>query len=279
MGLFSRKEKEVKLVELTQEQKDKHMMDVLNKFLDGSRYGGFAQNSKKWDDNLTKEQLAVLNDPQYSNIKFSINEFNESYNKIVDIQKEFQSNSNIMEICGIEISDFFWGTYNLMLELTYAVQSEIKELEDFKKVYNEIIEKQMKKMYYQAKCMEVILNNNVDQYDSYSESLYHNNKINKYMYLSPVSERVVKKLKVISNYKIGDNNNDINNGLKIAAGRAKDIKKEEQLKEQERSRNLNLRIQEQMFSDFRRAEEISQMIEESKKYQDSSSSISDNKTK
>ena len=265
MGLFSRKEKEVKPLELTQEQKDRYVMRIIHDIL---------INTNNWKNHFTDDELAVLNDQNYAGVRVRINEFDELYKKFNDVGQKYESNNYILSF-----HNFSKDSLSIIFDNS---SSEIITPKDFEIVYDELIKDQITKSYNQIKCMEILEDDDLDKFYDYSSHIKHNDYFNSLRVLSPETKKVIKRItdsKEIHSDFINSNNRIIKQCLQAANDHAKKLKNEEQIREQERIRKMNQEMNKAMFSSVRKVEEISQMIKESENYQDSSPSILDAKTK
>lgn len=265
MGLFSKKEKEVKPVELTQEQKDRYVMRIIHDIL---------INTDNWKNHFNEEELAVLHDQNYAGIRVRINEFDELYKKFNDVGQKYESNNYILSF-----HNFSKDSLSIVFDNS---SSEIKTPKDFEIVYDELIKDQITKSYNQIKCMEILEDDDLDKFYDYSSRIKHNDYFNSLRVLSPETKKVIKRItdsKEIHSDFINSNNRIIKQCLQAANNRAKKLKNEEQRMEQGRIKKMNEEVNTAMFSSVRKAEEISKMIDDSKKYQDFTPSTSNNKTK
>ena len=263
MGLFSRKEKEVKPLELTQEQKDRYVMRIIHDIL---------INTNNWKNHFTDDELAVLNDQNYAGIRVRIDEFDELYKKFNDVGEKYESNNYI--------SNFHNFSKDALGVIFDDSSSEIKTQKDFEIVYDELIKNQITKSYNQIKCMEVLENNDLDKFYDYASRIKQNEYYNRLRVLSPETQKVIKKIKdsnKINSDFFNSDNKLINQCLQKANNHAKKLKTDEEIREQERIRKMNQEMNKAMVSSVRKANEISAMINDS--YHGSNPSISDAKTK
>ena len=264
MGLFSRKVKEVQLSELTQEQKDRYAMRIIYDIL---------INPDNWKRHFTEEELAILEDQNYAGIRVRIDEFDELYNKFNEVGEKYESNNYIATF-----HNFSKDSLNVIFDDS---SYEIKTPNDFEIVYDELIKQQITKSYNQIKCMEVLEDNDLDKFYDYASRIKHNEHYNSLRVLSPETKKVIKRITDSQNIDSSILNSDnrlVQECLQKANNHVKKLKSEEQTREQKKIGKMNQEMKIAAFTSVRNAEEISRMIEDSEKLQDSPS-ISDSKTK
>lgn len=178
MGFFRKKEKEKQNVEMTSEYKDITMMSVARQVL---------ANPQKKLESFSSQELEVLKDPKYADTVSKINE-------LIDIYKKLDESKKIDNILISSVSvERGMMLDSLAHECSFSLY-ETTTLEDFKILYDELIKNEVDKAYNELMCMRVLIDNDIEKYDNYYSRLKLNYDKDKTRVLSPISQKVIKKI-------------------------------------------------------------------------------------